>query len=406
MKKLGWLMPLLLLAALWLLMVLAGGLTASANAPAVPGTEVTGTTTTTVTVTGTTTSTTTATPTVTSTPTATFAPTATPTGSTTPTATPTTAATATIEIIRDKTISLPIVLRPGVWSQLDDKEELDSALSLAICPSDPNIRYLGASDGLYHWSVNNSKWEQTATEALVPGSLRDVRVIGADCKEVYAAALEDGLFHVQGTAVSPLHASNTPPVRSLSFRDDFLFAGTNQGLLVYDLKEDKWPEIDTGVPDLITRQSEAGTRIFAAAWTVGIQVNDECRLNNCEWHEVPLPANKAFVRDVLGSPDGPPANPTWMVAATSAGIVRWDVNEWKDPTYPPQPAGNVFALAQSPESFIFAAVEGGGVWASNDLGRSWYEIGQLRLPVIDLLVVDDWLYATTTNAGVWRWPLR
>lgn len=298
------------------------------------------------------------------------------------------------------------MLRPGEWSQIDPEEEVNGALSLAICPSDPGIRYLGASDGLYHWSVANSKWEKTTAETLIPGNVRDVRLNGEDCDTVYAAALENGLYRVQGSTVSPLHEDDTPPVRSLAFRDGFLFAGTNAGLHVYNLNTNKWPEIDTGVTELITRQSETSERIYAAAWTVGIRVNDDCGMSSCTWATVPLPAGNTFVRDVEGSPDGPPDKPTWMVAATSNGVVRWNGSEWLDPIYPPQPAGNIFALAQSPGGPVFAAVAGGGVWASNDLGSIWYELDQLRLPVIDLLVVDDWLYATTTNAGVWRWPLR
>ena len=305
-------------------------------------------------------------------------------------------------------------MRPGEWSQLDAGAEQEGALSLAICPTDPDIRYLGALDGLYHWSVANSKWEpvlQTQGADPVPGNVRDVRLrgqVGEGCDEVYAAALENGLWRVRAKTATPLHRPNTSPVRSLAFRDNFLFAGTDEGIRVYNVNNDQWQDIDTGVTNLITRQSETGTRIFAAAWTVGIRVNDVCETNNCAWEEVLLPTDNAFVRDVVGSAGGAPDKPDWMVAATSAGVVHWDGQAWEIPTFPPQPAGNVFALAQSSDGIVFAAVGGGGIWASNanNRGDVWYEIGQLHRPVIDLVVVDDWLYATSTNEGIWRWPLR
>jgi hypothetical protein len=293
------------------------------------------------------------------------------------------------------------------WQPIDANEEREGALSLGLCPDDPQTRYLGASDGLYRWDKTTEKWVQInqAGNQPVPGNVRDVLVSGNNCKDVFAAALDNGLWQIEGTTATYISTDVTPPVRSVSRRGDLLFAGTNGGILVYDKEKKEWPDIQTGVVNLITRQSEAEGRIYAALWGTGVAYNDTCAANSCPWVSIPALPNHIYVRDVLGSPAD--QQDQWILIATSAGVAYWAGGEWYEPLQPPQPAGNVFALAISPDGkAVFAAVEQGGVWYSQDKGRTWFELDALPYPIIDLTTASDGLYTTTTNNGVWRYSFH
>ena len=194
-----------------------------------------------------------------------------------------------------------------------------------------------------------------------------------------------------------------------------MFVGTNGGMWVYNMDQKSWHATgDPGTQSLITRQSMAGDRIYASAWAFGVIVNDSCALPNlCAWRSNAAPPANAFIRDVLGSR---PDEPDWILAATSNGLIYWSdvVGDWKTPASPPNPSGDVFALDETLDGDIaFAAVEGSGVWYSRALettpvtakGDVWWALGNLHLPIIDLTVTDEGLYATTTNSGVYFWRL-
>jgi hypothetical protein len=278
------------------------------------------------------------------------------------------------------------------------------ALSLALCltNNEIQIRYLGTLDGLYNWSQADKKWVKIQQ---IPGNVWDVLITGENCNEIYAAALENGLWKKKADQVTQIPTNTIPPVGSVVSRDDYLFAGTDGGIKVYDIEQGQWTAIDTGVENLITEQSSSigGERIYAAVWTVGVAYNDTCAANNCPWETIQAPPNHIYVRDVLGNPQGPNE---WILIATSAGVTYWDGNTWHEPAQPPQPAGDVFALAMSPDgTTAYAAVNGGGVWATQDDGHTWFKLGELPYTIFDLTIGKDGLYATTTNNGVWRWPL-
>ncbi len=333
----------------------------------------------------------------------------------TPTATATATATATITATSMPTATpiptrynyIPLI-NPGVkaWAREERDETVrQDAFSLGICPSDPKIRYLGALDGLYKWDETNKAWKQINPEAgeqATLGTVRDVLVSGNNCEDVFAAALANGLWEIKGSTATPI-SKGQPPVRSVSRRDNLLFVGTDEGILIYDVDAREWPDIDTGVTNLIPRQSRAGNRIYASVWGVGVVYNDECAADTCVWKLIDdTPPNHVYVRDVLGSP----ANAgNWILIATSTGIAYWD-GSWHEPAKPPEPAGDVFALAQWTGSMItYAAVEWGGIWATSGNGNEWGGLGDLPYPIIDLTLGSDGLYATTTNNGVWLWPL-
>jgi len=307
---------------------------------------------------------------------------------------------------------LPVILNNWgqAWEQIDnDETEKEGALSLAVCPGNQGIRYLGTLEGLFEWSEDNKAWSKVLQadnmDEFVPGEIRDVLLTEDDCSVIYAAAFNNGLWRVKDNGGTRLDSvQNLPTTRSVALRDDFLFVGTSEGIKIYDVSKDE--RHNTDVSDLITKQSKSGDRIYAAAWMDGVRFNDQCpKPDDCIWKEPLSQPSNALIRDVVGSPPG--ENP-WIVAATTSGIFYWDRAEWKEPATPPKPVGNVFALAQSEDGiFVFAAVEGGGVWYSRtaDKGKDWYPLGNLHLPIIDLTVAGDSLYATTTNNGVWRWTM-
>lgn len=291
---------------------------------------------------------------------------------------------------------------------------MTGALSMGICETDSSFLFLGADDGLYKWS--NVKWERVTKVGntdLVLSNVRDVLVTGNNCSEIYAATVNNGLWRITESEVTRLDENQSPPipaVRSVTKRDKLLFVGTNGGMKIYDMDKRSWHNTD-GTNYLITRQSQAGNRTYAAAWTFGVVFNDSCQLpDNCQWESKKImPPENAFIRDVLGSP---PEDDLWLLAATSNGIIYWDGNAWQNPALPPQPSGDVFALAESVDGEIaFAAVEGSGVWYSMAAGQDsvkgqvWSSLGKLLLPIIDLTVTDTGLYATTTTSGVYLWPL-
>ena len=57
---------------------------------------------------------------------------------------------------------------------------------------------------------------------------------------------------------------------------------------------------------------------------------------------------------------------------------------------------------------LASAAVAGQIWYWNvdDVGLNSSRLGNLSFPVIDLTVAGDYLYATTTNFGIWRWPLH
>lgn len=305
-------------------------------------------------------------------------------------------------------------MKPGAWGQMDVGAAQAGALSLAVCPADPAVRYLGAAGGLYKWSPDDKKWDQVMqTEdptKPIPGAVWGVWLEGQHCDEVYAAALDKGLWRVAGDEVERLDEpeDGIPPVADVVIRGKLLFAGTDVGVHLYDLEQKEWRT--TSVEQLITRQSLAGERVYAAAWTFGVKYNDACGQNQsqCQWEELAAPADLAYVRDVLGSPEGGPEDEDfWALAAASAGVIYWDGHTWKQPDNPPQPNGDTFALAQSSDgATVFAAVQGSGIWASNHRGENWwYELRNFDYLTRDLVVAGDTLYAVTPNNGVWQWPL-
>src|SRR5690606_5729985 len=106
-----------------------------------------------------------------------------------------------------------------------------------------------------------------------------------------------------------------------------LYVATHNGILGYDLAEDPAPENWEPVseePEIVTRLSQAGDRLFAAVFGQGVKFFGPCP-QACTWSNIGTPPFKdAF--DAVG--DGEGETPGWAVMATAAGVFHWDGTTW------------------------------------------------------------------------------
>lgn len=314
----------------------------------------------------------------------------------------------TITIKRNEsTIYLPVILNPPpVWELLDGGDVKENARSLAICPNNSSILYLGTDEGLFKWT--GSAWEPVQGD--VPGSVREI-AFGATCDRAYAAVLGDGVWGTNNgqswSRVGAL-APELKSSRTVIVRGDRLYTGTDTGIHYYipgSGSHGSWTQIDYTKDMVIARLALAGDRIFAGIWEEGVLYNDPCDEDACGWEPIPGPSNDSFVRDVIGRPPqnaGDP--PDWLLFATATTVHWWNGKAWASPTVAPQPIGNVFSLAGN-DGLHYAGVENGGVWVTDDEGKSWKKLGDLSATVRDIVLLDDKLYVATFDDGVWRWPL-
>ena len=293
--------------------------------------------------------------------------------------------------------------------------ELTALYTFISCPTDAGKRYAGTRDGLYEWVAGS--WEIMAE---APKNVRDFLYFddgdNDPCDTLYAASFDGGVWLLDEQKWKQVGEEPLITARTLAQRGDELLAGSRDGVFSFDTTstaaDNDWQPILTA--NNVTKLSLAGDRLYAAVFGLWARYNDTCDDTACDWPEVgDAPFGDAF--DVAGAPPGEETetSPAWVVLATARGIYRYrpDDNAWLQPTAPPQPAGNVFALAQVHQSVI-AGVQNGGVWTSGDMGATWSPF--LMTPgltlagatVIDLVYVPgDGLYAVTPSNGVWRLAL-
>lgn len=300
-------------------------------------------------------------------------------------------------------IFLPVVFIPE-WYQIDPTP-VSNLYTFIACPTDQR-RYAGATDALYEWKSGG--WSAMA------GARTDVRDFlfaageTANCQDLYAASFGGGVWRLDGQTWEQVGANNLPFARTLALRDGKLYVGSGSGVFRYDpANPEDWKRVSDET-DNVTRLSKAGDRLYAAVFSKGVKYNDPdmCDADSCQWQSIGEPDFKSAF-DVAGDEKG-----SWVVMATAAGIYRWNEtkNKWLPPTTPPQPSGTVFALAEV-HGRLFAGVQLGGVWVSNDHGDTWAFINELdalkNKTVIDLIFIPkSGLYAVTPDNGVWRGPIR
>ena len=328
--------------------------------------------------------------------------------------------TATVTARRiPPTLFIPVMRRDDAWKLTEVAQPQSGVRSLAVCPTDANIRYLGSDSGLFQWQVEAgvSKWEQVKTQNganNVPGSVREI-TFGATCDHVYAAIPASGVWQRAKSGqtwgwgqIEPDTATGDALLtsRTVVVRSGHLYVGTDTGVFAYDLGpngEGTWQQSLPG--KAVSRLTLAGKRIYAGVWTEGVAYNDGCAAP-CNWEKIAGPGGDSFVREVIGPPPDGTEPPEWLIFATASTAWRWDGDseEWQlpEPADRPQPAGNVFSLAQHGNRY-YAGVENGGVWASADEGRTWQRVGTLAATVRDIVVGEfAGLFAATFDQGVWR----
>lgn len=297
-------------------------------------------------------------------------------------------------------IFLPVVFSkfPG-WYQIDSTP-VSNLYTFIACPTGPQ-RYAGATNALYEWKSGG--WSPMAG---APTDVRDFLFVANEtdnCQDLYAASFNGGVWRLDGQTWGRVGANDLPFARTLALRDGKLYVGTRSGVFRFDLSAGgDWEQVSNGN---VTRLSRSGNRLYAAVFGEGVTYNDSCDAAPCEWTPIGEPDFKdAF--DVAGDEKG-----NWVVMATATGIYRWDKteNKWLPPTTPPQPPGTVFALAEV-HGRLFAGVQLGGVWVSNDHGDTWAFINELDAlkdkTVIDLIFIpQSGLYVVTPDDGVWRWTM-
>ena len=330
--------------------------------------------------------------------------------------------TATVTIHRIYSTPLPAIQRDEAWKLTEVDEPQSGVRSLAICPTDLEIRFLGSDSGLFQWQIDQAEkgqWVQVEAQnrANVPGSVREI-TFGESCDEVYAAIPESGvwegaksgqtwnwsLIESDESLGDALLTSRTVVVRS-----GHLYVGTDTGIYAYNPVDEKWQHVYQG--KVISRLTLAGQRIYAGVWTEGVAYNDSCTsTTECHWEPIAGPDGDSFVREVIGPPPDGENPPAWLLFATASTIWYWDSSGpsgvWKlpEPLSRPQPAGNVFSLAQDRNRY-YAGGENGGVWETTDEGRTWEQVGNLVATVRDIAVVDaesGGIFAATFDQGVWR----
>lgn len=331
--------------------------------------------------------------------------------------------TATVTIHRIYRTPLPAIQRDEAWKLTEVDEPQSGVRSLAICPTDVDIRYLGSDSGLFQWQIDQAgkgKWKQVEAQnrANVPGSVREI-TFGESCDEVYAAIPESGVWQRTKSGqtwnwslIAPDNSLGDALLtsRTVVVRSDHLYVGTDTGIYAYDPDPDadeSWQYVYQG--KVISRLTLAGQRIYAGVWTEGVAYNDSCSAT-CNWEEIPGPDGDSFVREVIGPPPDGANPPAWLIFATASTVWYCDncgpSEGWKlpEPLSRPQPAGNVFSLAQYGNRY-YAGVENGGVWDTDDEGRTWKRVGNLAATVRDIAVVDaefGGIFAATFDKGVWR----
>lgn len=309
-------------------------------------------------------------------------------------------------------VFIPTIRTPSKWEQIDKGKGLMNVRSVAVCPVDESILYAGSDNGLFSWGGSDG-WKPVkgSNNQNIPGSVREIK-FGADCKHIYAAVLDSGVWHTEdGTnwkIIDPKPVGDA--LRSsitVELRENLLYTGTDSGVYYYDLGPgggDSWSQVADLKDKSISRLTKTGDRIFAAIWTEGVAYNDSCFNAACAWTITAGPADDKFVREVIGGPpQNPGDSPSWMLFATATTIYRRDGQGWVLANPAPQPTGNVFSLVQDGEK-IYAGTENSGVWVSINKGHAWEKISGLDATIRDMVIDKTGkLIVATFKNGVWAW---
>lgn len=280
--------------------------------------------------------------------------------------------------------------------------------SLVVDPADGARVYAGTSAGVRRSTDGGVTWSDAGT-GLPDGAVTAVHRSHADGHTLFASVESHGLFKSvdaggSWTAVTSLPPTVVMPVIETSGASAVLLAGTDlEGIFASADHGATWTPRSVGL-SVFTRglaiDPQAPETLYASGVLGGIYKSVD---GGATWHNLGL--NDTYVMKVAVDP----LHSSTLYAATSAGVKRSRDGgaTW---TLTGQQASFVFGLITDPRDrhVVYAAAEAGGVFRSDDEGRSWARMSE-GLPATNIVAlaldpVSGDLLAAAEGAGIWRRP--
>ncbi len=289
--------------------------------------------------------------------------------------------------------------------------------SIAVDPSNSDILFAGAEEGLYRTTNSGASWD-----TLEPGLMRGIKAVSIDPHDpqvVYAVHgigdLDDGVYRSTDGGVS------WNPIYGLACGTSFwtctssLYAGAldDSGGGGVHLSTDggaTWDTINQGLTNLdvlslgFIRCFDDSVDVDLAGTRGGIFRRSVPPGTSWVWVG---PAVNAHIVDFGGGEQLPGVYAAWGNGSWSDGVYKstdmgetWIVKYYYIYTY-------TVTVNPLNDLCVFAGALGGGVFRSTDAGESWNEMNQglTDLDVKELAFSradTTWLYAGTEGSGIFR----
>ncbi len=323
------------------------------------------------------------------------------------------------------------------WRSAGDTGLATSNIS-DILPDGGNL-YIGSVDGLFHSTDHGTHWTVHNPQSTVCADVH--RLDSADGK-LYASTA-NGVFVTSdsgGRWSQDTDGMGDVSITAVAAVDGMLFAGSSsKGVFVSEDSGRHWNALDTGrfpAPDIATIAASDGTLYVASQSGVFLSTDDGVSWRNP--HHAPYGAiSVAHVGDhlIAGTSLGTlyyslDSGTTWQTSLTSpisansqvlvvdSGIVYagtageglWQSTDsgvtWEAPADPPV-NWNITALTCA-DGLLFAGTSNGAIYSSKDRGVLWTYSGSgfpNGIAVQSFVVLNGYLYAGTSDSGIWRLAL-
>lgn len=279
--------------------------------------------------------------------------------------------------------------------------------SLAVDPGTPNTVYAGTSSGVFRSTDGAASWTPSST-GLASGSVTALSVDATNPKVVYASVQNAGVYKSNDGAETwasisgSLPLSGAIPIAINQQSSSQLFVGTSaNGVYITSDSGASWQQSNTGmslfVRSLAIDPSTPST-LYAGSLSAGVFKSTDAGGN---WNNVGLQDQNIFKMAI------DPQNSTTVYAGTSLGLNRsLDGGEsWHKLG---QRAAFVFSMVVDPRdrNQVFIGTTAGHVYRSTDGGDTWDSINNGLPPyTVRALAIDasnGVLYAAMEGQGVWK----
>ena len=277
---------------------------------------------------------------------------------------------------------------PAQWQQLDYENILRTVVSLSFfgggmpAATPRGVVIDGKYDG--RWAASYAGLTETdGTCLVVQGNM------------LFAGKAGGGVFASSDSGKSwtaKSYGLKNAVVRCIVVADGMLIAGTNAGVFMSVNYGDTWTEQNDGFESIEPVESLAweNGRILSGTWDGVYSALADTR----RWQRANtgLMKSTAYVFAKTSAA---------LLAGTNFGVfIRADsASFWKSSGL--TRAKTVEALAAT-DSMCFAGTLGGGVYASINLGASWWNAGLEDTKISMLTFSDGFLYAGTIGSGLFR----